>query len=232
MGILGQGARGPQTFQREHHAALRPAKEPAGRRRHLENQLLGFQFESANKPFERTRRTAPLKSGVSATKEDMLSTSDMQPAHYKPRLSNRLSYPIGFEALEHALGQVPMFGEIELSFYAHSGRTATESRRTIEAKRTHLIVRAGFARWDKRLSSRDEWLQRLFRGIWSLHVYPVAREFRAVAKNCLLVDGLPQLSRWFSAERPSSWYWGRKSCDVYFLPDVGRVRVTTTEKAQ
>jgi hypothetical protein len=94
----------------------------------------------------------------------------------------------------------------------------------VESGEPHLVLSARFERWEKRPSISDEW-QKYLDGRWSLWVYPVRRQLKAVAKTVLIDRGLARISDWLSAERPESWYFGRKACDVIFIPDDGEVRI-------
>ncbi len=88
------------------------------------------------------------------------------------------------------------------------------------------MLSARFDRWDKRPSFGDDpWIQEYLEGKWSLWVYPVRRQRKSQAKEALLNDALLRVAGWFSKGRAPSWYWGRKRCNVTFLPAEGEVRI-------
>jgi hypothetical protein len=129
-----------------------------------------------------------------------------------------LSFPVGVQVVESALGGISQLEELEIRFKQQCGISATDFRHLIESGKPHLIASAGFDRWDKRPSiGREEW-DDFLRGLWTLQIYPVARQKKSAARALLIQEGLPILRRWFEAGRPGSWYWGRKRCHVVFDP--------------
>ena len=86
------------------------------------------------------------------------------------------------------------------------------------------MVSACFRRWGKGPSIGDQFTDYLG-GVWMLKVYPLYRPLRGVAKRELLARGLPAVEQWLQIERPSSWYWGEKRCDIIFDPSEGVLRV-------
>ena len=155
----------------------------------------------------------------------------MQPVQYKPKLPRYLSFPLGFESIATALDSVPVFAEIDLTFSAYPVLSATDFRRIIDANEPYIVISARYVKWDKGPSlGSEEWVQDYLRGKWELWVYPVARRLRADAKRILLESGMPKIVEWFSCERPSSWYSGRKKCDLVFVPDEQSIRIDTKEE--
>ena len=115
---------------------------------------------------------------------------------------------------------------MNLVFSASPLRSATAFHRLVETDEPHLLLSARFERWDKRVSLGDEsWVQKYLHGRWSLWLYPVRRQKRSMASILLVETALPQVARWFASARAPSWYWGRKRCDVTFLPVTGEVRL-------
>jgi hypothetical protein len=47
----------------------------------------------------------------------------------------------------------------------------------------------------------------------------------------LVAEGLPGIVKWFALDRSPSWYFGRKSCEVVFVPADGTVRVEESVEA-
>ncbi len=155
----------------------------------------------------------------------------LTPTH-KPRLPNWLSFPVGAAALESAFAGIPQFVELDLQFRREPGISATGFRRVIEAGEPHVIVSAGFDRWDKRPSvGVGEWQDKYLRGFWSVRVFPVAREKKSVAEGLLLAQGLPALRRWFEMSRAPSWHWGRKRGHIVFDPLEPSVRLEDVVEA-
>jgi hypothetical protein len=158
-----------------------------------------------------------MRRGSKLIADPTLVGSDLK-SHTKAHLPNWLSFPVGVQLLESALRDIPRLDELEISFDQQCGISATEFRQLIESGKPHVIVSAGFERWDKRPSiGTGEW-EDFLRGVWTLRVFPVARQKKAAARALLVAEGLPILRRWFEASRPESWYWGRKRCDVLFDP--------------
>lgn len=112
---------------------------------------------------------------------------------------------------------------LELAFSADPILSATTFRRIVENDEPHSVLRACFERWEKQPSISEQFRDYLT-GRWRLWIYPVRRELRAVAKVALIDDGLPKIAKWMSLERPESWYFGRKVCEVIFIPREGSVK--------
>src|SRR4030095_7045459 len=150
----------------------------------------------------------------------------------KPKLPSFLSFPVGADAINAFVKDVPQFASIELIFSADPMLSATRFRRLIEADEPHPVLRADFVRWDKRPSIGDElWVQEYLQGKWSLWAYPVRRTLKARARQALVAEGLPGIVKWFALDRSSSWYFGCKSCEVVFVPADGTVRVEESVEA-
>jgi len=144
----------------------------------------------------------------------------------KPKLPSFLSFPIGADRLSAALKAVPQFSALELVFSADPILSAMKFRRLIEADEPHVVLRARFQRWDKKPSIGNEpWVQEYLHGKWSVWVYPVRRQLKAQAREALVAQGLPKIAEWLSVNRPASWYFGRKVCEIVFLPKESAVRV-------
>jgi len=67
--------------------------------------------------------------------------------------------------------------------------------------------------------------------VWRLEVFPVPRELKAVARRQLVETGVPAIRKWLAAERPPSWYYGRKRCDVIFSGGSGTVTIDEVVEA-
>ena len=143
---------------------------------------------------------------------------------YKPKLPSFLSFPIGAEVINGFVRDVPQFGSLELVFSADPMLSAIRFRRLIEADEPHPVLRADFVRWDKKPSIGDEF-QEYLQGKWSLWVYPVRRALKAKARQILVAQGLPRIVEWLALDRPPSWYFGRKRCEVVFVPKDETVRI-------
>jgi hypothetical protein len=148
----------------------------------------------------------------------------------KPKLPSFLSFPIGAVAISAVLQDVPQFGSLELVFSPNPMQSATRFHRFIRADQSHPVLRAHFVRWDKRPSIGDEWAEYL-QGKWSVSVYPVRRTHKAKARQLLVAQGLPGLRKWLARDRPPSWYFGRKSCEVIFEPKDETMRVEESTEA-
>jgi hypothetical protein len=150
----------------------------------------------------------------------------------KPKLASFLSFPIGAEAINVSLKDVPQFSSLELVFSADPILSATNFRRLIEADEPHVVLRARFERWDKKPSIGDaSWVQEYLHGKWSLWVYPVRRQLKAQAREAVLTRGLPKIAEWLSLDRPSSWYFGRKICEMVFVPKENAIRIEESIEA-
>lgn len=141
----------------------------------------------------------------------------------KPKLPKYLSFPVGFDAVSAAFATVPFVDEIILSFDNGFGASQVQARDVIESNEPHFVLRGEFYRWDKRLGVAVAG-ERLHQGAWDVYVFPVRRDLKPIARKTILQDGLPRLVEWFCTERPESWYWGRKRCNVIFDPSEGTVR--------
>jgi hypothetical protein len=151
---------------------------------------------------------------------------------YKPKLPSFLAFPIGAEAISTFVRDVPQFGCLELVFSADPMLSATRFRQLIEAEEPHPVLRADFVRWDKRPSIGDvQWVQEYLQGKWSLWAYPVRRTLKATARQALVAEGLPLIVKWLAHGRSPSWYFGRKSCEVFFVPKDGTVRIGESVEA-
>lgn len=151
---------------------------------------------------------------------------------YKPELPSFLSFTIGTDAISGLLQGVPQFGSLELVFSADPLLSATRFRRLVEADEPHPVLRAHFVRWDKKPSIGDElWVQEYLQGKWTLWIYPVRRTLKAKARQALIAKGLPGIAKWLALDRPPSWYFGRKSCEVVFVPKDETVRIEESVEA-
>lgn len=153
---------------------------------------------------------------------------------YKPKLPSFLSFPVGTDAIGAALKDVPQFTSLRLVFSPDPIVSATTFRRLVESDQPHVVLRARFERWDKNPSLGDDsWVLEYLSGRWSLWVYPVRRQLKAVARAVLIDRALPKIAEWLSVERPASWYFGRESCEIVFIPKDGAVRIEeSVEKTQ
>jgi hypothetical protein len=128
------------------------------------------------------------------------------------------------------LDGIAQFEKVELRFWPHPGVSATQFRDAVQNNQPHLILDATFERWDKR-PAISQGFEALLHGVWSIRVYPTRRQLKAPAKALLTDEGIPALRRWFEKKRPPSWYWGRKTFNVYFNPaEIGLDIEELTEK--
>ncbi len=155
----------------------------------------------------------------------------MLPTQFRAKLGRTLSYPIGAEAISRALEGVPQ-SSLPIWFGDKPTTFASEFRRLLMKGQPYVVLRSSFIKWDKRLSmSDDPIVQEYYRGIWRIHVYPVPRDAKPVAKVQILAVGLPAIRQWLCAPRPPSWHYGRKRCDVLFVPDEGIVKIAEVVEA-
>jgi len=152
----------------------------------------------------------------------------MKPAKRKPKLPAYLSFPLTYQAVSQGLQMVTFADSIELLFSLPL--SATEFRKTVTARESYPVVIAEYVRWDRALSHGDDnWIQEYHDGKWSLRVYPCARDQRAEIKNALKSRGLPFVKEWFDRKRPDSWYFGRKTCEIWLDPETQKITTKCKE---
>jgi hypothetical protein len=139
---------------------------------------------------------------------------------YRSKLGKALSYPLGTEEISRVLEGVPQTS-LSLSFYDKPTTFASEFQRLLTEGQPYVILRASFTRrdWGIGVQVGD------CNGAWDITVYPTPRADRVVAHAQLLSVGLPAVRRWLCMARPSTWYFGRKRCEVLFAPADGTVSV-------
>ena len=105
---------------------------------------------------------------------------------YKAKLSKHLSYPFGLETLSEPLVSVPQADQISVRF---SDVSELKSKTTIVGR--HRIL-------DCFYNPQDEHR-------WQMHVMPVTREARAIARQLLIDQGIPRLRSWLESARSDFW---------------------------
>jgi hypothetical protein len=152
---------------------------------------------------------------------------------YKSRISQLMSWPVGLEDLHTVIGDVPQTADDFPVRFVSSPRgvNATEFQAALHRDLRHVVLEARFEKWDKRPGiSNDEFTDPYLRGKWSVSIYPVARRRKAEARNALL-NVLPTVKDWLVANRPPSWYYGRKCCRIIFDPAEATAQVDDVVEA-
>ena len=112
------------------------------------------------------------------------------------RLTRSLSYPLGAEAISQALADIPQYSDPWIAFNNHPMTMGYGSPKEL----------AGF---NQVISA--QWYRH---GGWSLTVFAIRSEVRAVGKSLLLTDGLTPVCDWFRTERSETWFIGMREFRV------------------
>lgn len=150
----------------------------------------------------------------------------MIPTTYKSKLPHTLSYPVGAGAVSESLKGVPQESALSISFYDRPTVFASEFKKLRESESPYTIFNATYQHIQPGLSASNRFIEEgEYEERWELKVYPVSRSLKSVARQVLTSEGLPQVKAWLSAERSSSWRYGRKHCDILFVESERRIIV-------
>jgi hypothetical protein len=145
---------------------------------------------------------------------------------YKSKLPHTLSYPVGAEAVSESLKGVPQEPALSIGFYARPTIFASEFREMRDSNSPYPIFNAAFRHIQPGLSASNQFIaEGWYEETWELSVYPVPRDLKSMARQALLSEGLPRIRKWLTAERPPSWWYGRKHCEIFFVEGEGRIIV-------
>ena len=151
----------------------------------------------------------------------------MIPTQSKARLSKRLSYPLGAEAVSAALAGVPQYGLLRLTFHDRAG-SAMQFQQVLNTGRPYVVMQAAFSRWAIHRNASDWMIERgWYDKKWQITLYPVLREYRHAARAALLEHALPAVRRWLSQPAASGWENGHRRLE--FTLDPAAATVTAAE---
>ena len=94
---------------------------------------------------------------------------------YRDRISHEMAFPLGYERLAQAFGDLPQFSDFEFWFSARPVYWASDFTRTVRAQEPYPIV---------------EVRQRYMSPGFSLRVYPVVRPLKSIAREAFLSSAL------------------------------------------
>jgi hypothetical protein len=117
------------------------------------------------------------------------------PTSSRSKHSKEISYPIGTEALSHALDGVPQHDRIICDFYG--GRPHDDGKPQI------YVLNVRYEKQARRFSHSGSAFERgAFDPHWKISVFGVPRQLRGAIKLLLLEQGLPDLVRpWLIEKR-------------------------------
>ncbi len=136
---------------------------------------------------------------------------------YKAKLPKHLSYPVGLMLLVTELGELPQGDQLSVAFLAHPGISATEIEHRRRNGEYYPVLQARF-RYESLGISECNHLREAgwYDPKWDITVYEVSREYRAVARKLLCVEGIPAIVAWLRTPRSSTWLQGRKQIALFF----------------
>jgi hypothetical protein len=151
----------------------------------------------------------------------------MIPTRYKAKLSRRLSWPIGAEALTEGVAEAPHAEQLTVSFLGKLYRPDSPNHRILDEQRPCTILAAEFKPARKPGYGGTQYL--LERGLydekWMLTVYPVLRELRQLANRLLKEQGLPALVRWLWSSQRVGWSMRSNRIELVFSPTKESISV-------
>jgi hypothetical protein len=138
---------------------------------------------------------------------------------YRSKLPKTLSFPIGAQELSAALSGVPQYECMKINFYGKPTDCASDFADMLRRRCAYSIVSAAYSHVRLGLSESKEMAQRgMYDERWEILVYPVERENRHSALQCLRSGGLQQIRQWLLMRRPDTWRAGRHSFELVFDP--------------
>ncbi len=130
----------------------------------------------------------------------------MIPTQYKAKLPKHLSYPIGAEAISEALEAAPHADSMSIWFSSLAIWAAPGYKRLIVEKLPYKIMMAEFQPARRRGMGPKSWIEKgWYDAKWKINVHPVLREFRQLAHNLLVEQGLPAVAEWLHSSRQAGW---------------------------
>jgi hypothetical protein len=113
----------------------------------------------------------------------------------RQKISGEMAFPLGFELLEQAFGDLPQWKSFEFWFEARPQYWASDFTKTLKKSQPYPIVciRHCEARYLREKSSAG----------FSIFVYPVKRELKSIARESFFSSALDEFRRFILAE-PSS----------------------------
>lgn len=142
------------------------------------------------------------------------------PTHFKSKLANTMSYPIGAEALTHGLGGAPHVADLRIWFLEEPCWPASRFREILANKTPYRVLSVGYspARKPGYTGSNWQFEKGYFDVKWKVRVYPVQRELRHAAKELLLTQGLPVIVKWLSGSSRGGWLERGQFIELVFNP--------------
>jgi hypothetical protein len=108
-----------------------------------------------------------------------------QPRIFRDKLSREMAFPLGFELLEGAFGDLPQWPRCEFWFQARPTYWASDFARTLAALEPYPIVCV------RHRSSPSG---------FSFEIYPVTRSLKSIARQSFFMSGLEAFRQFLIAE--------------------------------
>jgi len=137
----------------------------------------------------------------------------------KQRIPRGWSYPLSARDVEHQLQGLKIPEELTLSFHLRSfALQASEHLALARAESALPVLEASYFNVRSRIPSTALGRSpgRYDQPYWSIHVYAVPSRARQACRDVLLTVGLPAICKWLAADRPDTWYEGRRELSVLF----------------
>lgn len=146
------------------------------------------------------------------------------PTKYKSKLPNDFSYPIGAELISEVLVGVPQFEKLVISFSSYHFAFTSDFQRARKEKQPYQVFRLTMTHILKGLSSPNQFIEDgFYNENWEIHIYPVPRKLKSVAKELLLDAVLPQAKEWMEKPRTEIWLTGRKEFKAFFKENESQI---------
>ena len=137
----------------------------------------------------------------------------------KERLPKGWSYPLSAHDVERQLQDLKVPDELTMSFHLRSfALQASEHLALARAEAGLPVLEASYFNVRSRIPSTALGRSpgRYDRPYWSIHVYAVPSQARQACREALLKAGVPAICEWLTADRPDTWYEGRRALRVFF----------------
>lgn len=129
-----------------------------------------------------------------------------------------MTYPIGAEAISRAFAGVPQFKNLVIWFTTTNFAFVSDFQEARKQNQPYEIFQVSMRHPLKSLTSSKQFIEEgFFEENWEIHVFPVPRELKSVAKQLLLNNALLKAKDWLEKPRTENWKTDRKYFRVLFV---------------
>lgn len=136
-----------------------------------------------------------------------------------------MAYPIGAEILSESLANVPQFEKLVIWFSSYN-YSASNRQQLRKENEPYEICRISMIHPLKAFSASKYFIEEgFYNENWEIHIHPVPRELKNVAKQILIQDVLPKAKEWMEIPRTEIWKTGRKHFKAFFKENEPRILI-------